>query len=358
MKTLRKVLILATVVIMNVTLISNTKINIYAIPSLNTDYRKIANIAVIFPNLNNSFAVLIKQGLEDIQKKNEDKVRFTFFDGKDNVAIQSEILDNLLNEDNFDLFIIQLADVKENIVEDVINKIKPKNIPVILSNIAPSVANKLSKDYSKAVFLTEDFKQPAILEGKIIVDAWNTNKNNIDKNGDNILQYIMLEGAENDETAIDRTKYSVSTINDAGIKTQLLAEQVANWDKELAKDAIESLFFKYDGKIEAIIANNDAMAIGAIEALQKYGYNNRDKSKNIAVVGIDGLPEAKELVDKGIMTGTVVHNPNDIAEIFYTVAMNLINNVNPLENTNYKYNDTGVVATMPYYEYTNKDNIS
>ena len=37
----------------------------------------------------------------------------------------------------------------------------------------------------------------------------------------------------------------------------------ADWSKELAKNSIKSLFLKYDGRIEAIIANNDAMAIGA-----------------------------------------------------------------------------------------------
>ena len=48
------------------------------------------------------------------------------------------------------------------------------------------------------------------------------------------------------------------------------------------------------------------MAIGAIESLQKYGYNSGDKTKNIAVAGIDGLPEAKDLIDKGFITGTVI----------------------------------------------------
>ena len=35
------------------------------------------------------------------------------------------------------------------------------------------------------------------------------------------------------------------------------------------------------------------MAIGAIETLQRYGYNTGDKSKYVSVVGIDGISEAK-----------------------------------------------------------------
>ena len=58
----------------------------------------------------------------------------------------------------------------------------------------------------------------------------------MDKNRDNILQYIMLQGEINNIGAIERTKYSISTIENAGIKTQALALQIANWNQELAKE--------------------------------------------------------------------------------------------------------------------------
>lgn len=51
------------------------------------------------------------------------------------------------------------------------------------------------------------------------------------------------------------------------------------WDTEVARTTVEALFLGYGSKIEAIISNDDSMAIGAIEALQKYGYNTGDKSK-------------------------------------------------------------------------------
>jgi methyl-galactoside transport system substrate-binding protein len=53
--------------------------------------------------------------------------------------------------------------------------------------------------------------------------------------------------------------------------------------------------------MEAMISNNDEMAIGAIEALQKYGFNKGVNSKSIPVIGIGGSPEAKELINKGFM---------------------------------------------------------
>ncbi|NSB25564.1 ABC-type sugar transport system substrate-binding protein [Clostridium saccharoperbutylacetonicum] len=168
------------------------------------------------------------------------------------------------------------------------------------------------------------------------------------------MQYVLLQGEIDNPVAIDRTNYVISTINNSGISTQQLALINANWFKELARDSIESLFLRYNDRIEAIISNNDAMAIGAIEALQKYGFNTGDESKNIAVVGIDAIPEARDLIDKGFMTGTVIQDPKVLAEVFYNVGMNLVNNLNPIENTNYKIINGEIIVPFPYEEYVKK----
>jgi methyl-galactoside transport system substrate-binding protein len=162
----------------------------------------------------------------------------------------------------------------------------------------------------------------------------------------------MLNGGINKPPAIARTKYSIQALNDAGIKTQELSLNSCNWNQECARETIESLYLTYSNKIEAIIANNDAMAIGAIEALQKYGFNKGDKSKYIPVVGVDGLPEAKELIKEGIMAGTVSQDTRLGAEAIYTIGMNLISGNTPLHGTNYKFDQTENTIRLPYYEYT------
>jgi methyl-galactoside transport system substrate-binding protein len=168
------------------------------------------------------------------------------------------------------------------------------------------------------------------------------------------LQYVLLKGEAGNPVAEERTSYSISTINDAGIKTEELASINANWFEGLAKEAINNIFLRYDGRIEAIIANNDAMAIGAIKALQKYGYNAGDKSKYVSVVGIDALPEARDLVDKGIMTGTVVQDSKLLAEGLYKVGMNLVNQEEPIANTNYKIVDGLIEIPLKYQQYVRK----
>jgi methyl-galactoside transport system substrate-binding protein len=355
MKRLSKAVLLAMITLIIFTLTCTNNINTYASLRLSSNNRNIVNTAVIFFRTDDPYTMRVVESLKNIEKDNKNNVKFTFFDPQNNISIQNEMLDSVLRS-NYDSVILYLANKKENVVADVINRVKSKNIPLILMNIPMNVVSKVSNLYNKVAFVTPDSKTPGIAQGKIISDLWNSNKMDIDRNHDNILQYILLEGPPDDPQAIDRTQYAISTINDSGIKTQELALIKANWSKDLAKDAIDSLFLKYNGQVEAIIANNDAMAIGAIEALQRYGYNSGDKSKNIPVVGIDGLPEAIDLIDKGFMAGTVTQDQNVAAELLYTVGMNLFNNLSPIANTNYKIIDGEIIIPYPYDVYTGKSN--
>jgi len=350
MKILRKTGIFILTTVMIFTLTSTTKINTFASQILNNNSGKPVNVAVLLYSFDDLFMLQLKQSFEELQKEDNSNVRFTFYDGKNNIAIQNQTLDSVLNN-NVDLIIANLADVSESSVENVISRVKQKNVPIVLLGSELIVPSKVAKDYRKAAFLLPNSNEAGMAEGKILVDLWNTNKAALDKNNDNILQYILLQGKDNDPIAIDRSKYAISTLNDSGIKTQQLQAVHDDWLKELAKSSMESLFLKYGGNIEAIIANNDAMAIGAIEALQKYGYNKGDKTKNIAVVGIDALTEATKLVDNGFMTGTVVQDPKVLAEVFYNVGMNLVKNLNPTENTNYKVVDGNIIIPFSYQEY-------
>ena len=346
MKIFKKLLIFIMILVMTIVLpIGISKNNACA----NSNFSKRTPIKIgVFLHSFNEYLSLVKQNLEDIQKENQDKVEFTFFDAKENQTIQNESINKALTE-NFDLLIVNLHTIKLDEVEDILYKIMKKNIPLVLFIEPDENLIKFIKSY--AVIIATTSEQSGILEGKILADEWNAHKEAIDKNHDNILQYVMLKGRIGSPLVDIRTKYSILTLNEAGIKTEELASIDCEWNKDLGKKAVESLFLKYSNKIEAIISNNDAMAIGAVEALQEYGYNKGDKSVNIPVVGIDGIDAAKDLIQKGFMTGTVIQDPHTAAEALYKVGMNLAYGKLPLENTNYKFDDTGVVIRLPYQEY-------
>ena len=337
-----------SLIIISILLSHSVKTNVYAVQ--NTATPNPVDVGVFLHNSNDLFLSNIKKNLEDIQRENENKVRFTFFDAKDNQLTQNESINQAINK-KFDLLIINLVNRNKSQIEDVINRAIKENIPLIIYGSANREIADFIRTYNRAIVIGGDNRQSGSLQGKILANAWNANKEILDRNKDDKMQYVLFQGTYDSSAAIERTKYSIQTINDAGIKTEQLSSLVCNWDEECAKNAIESMFLVKGNKIEAILSNNDAMAIGAIKALQKYGFNKGGDSKYIPVVGVDGLPEAKELINQGIMTGTVVQDPSEHAKAIYTIGMNMISGTTPLNGTNYKFDETGITVRLFSKEY-------
>jgi len=346
MKILRKILtIIIITFMMAVILIGNGR----KATSISASFsaRQPVKVDVFSRDLTDDYILFVCQGLQDIQIKNEGKVEFTFYDAKFDQAIQNESIDKALSE-GADLILLDIAETSAT--QEIINKVKQYNIPILMFNREPLTMEPI-KSYTRALYIGTDSKQAGTIQGQILVDAWNSDKESIDRNRNNIMQYVMLMGERNNLVPIERTRYSVLTIQQAGIKAEELALRVCDWSTELAKNTTETLLLKHGDKIEVIIANDDSMAIGAIQALQAYGYNKGDKTKTIPVVGVDGVPEAIELISKGIMLGTAVHHPMDMSEALYTIGMNLVYNRNPLDGTQYKFDDTGVAIRLSYQKY-------
>lgn len=80
---------------------------------------------------------------------------------------------------------------------------------------------------------------------------------------------------------------------------ELLDEQTANFDRSEALNVTRTLLTAHGDAVGGIWAANDDMALGAIQALEAAG---RD---DVAVVGIDAVPEAIDLISEGAMTATV-----------------------------------------------------
>lgn len=219
-----------------------------------------------------------------------------------------------------------------------------------------SPSNQISnfiKSYPRTIIIGGDDNQSGILQGEILAETWKSNKEKPDNNKDDIMQYVMLKGPANDPATTARSKYSIQAINDSGIKTEELSSNFCNWDKTCARDAMEAVLLQHDGKIGVIIANNDEMAVGAIESLNKLGFNKSDSSKYIPVIGIGGLPETEELIKEGYMVGTVIQDPRDYANAVYAIGMNIVLGKPPLSGISYKLDETGNAIRLPYYNYTN-----
>lgn len=348
MNILKKVL---SFILIFILLLCNTKNIAYG--NSNISAKNLVKVGVFLNDFSNAFMSDLIKSLEKLQTENEDKIQFFFFDSLASQSTENDNIAKALNK-HFDLFVVNPVSSNDDEVTDALNQIIQAKIPLIVYLPTTSSLVNIIKSYPNSFVITGNTEQAGTLEGKILADAWNANKNSFDRENDNTMRYIMLQGPSNNILTFGRSKYSIRALNDAGIKTELLFSTICNWQRDCAKSAIETIFLTFGNNIEAIISNNDNMAIGAIEALQKYGLNTGDGSKCIPVVGIGGVPEAKELVNKGIMAGTVVQDANLHAKAIYDVGMNLASDKEPLYGTDYKFDETGVTIKIPYYEYVKK----
>ncbi len=110
---------------------------------------------------------------------------------------------------------------------------------------------------------------------------------------------IALQGILDTAAAKDRFAGLQASL-EANPEMQLLDDQTANFSRSEALDVTKTLLTKHGDDIKGIWAANDDMALGALEALQQAG-----KEGEVAVVGIDAVPDALTAIEDGSMTATV-----------------------------------------------------
>lgn len=201
----------------------------------------------------------------------------------------------------------------------IIEKAKSKNLPVVFLNREPEKAYMDS--YDKVWYVGAKAEQSGTLSGEIIADYFKANPK-ADKNGDGVIQYVMLQGEPGHQDATLRTEYSIKAIEDAGFKAEKLAADTAMWDKAKATDLMKA-FATGQGldKIEAVLCNNDDMALGAVEALKAEGYNKGDAAKYIPVVGVDATSPALQAMKEGSLLGTVLNDAENQGKATINIAL-------------------------------------
>lgn len=229
----------------------------------------------------------------------------------------------------------------------VIDKARSNDVPVVFFNKEPSA--KVLAGYDKAYYVGTDSKESGVIQGQLIEKHWKATPA-WDLNKDGQIQFVLLKGEPGHPDAEARTKYVIDTLNKDGIKTQQLAMDTAMWDTAQAKDKVDAwLSGPNANKIEVVIANNDAMAMGAVEALKAHN------KSSIPVFGVDALPEALAMVKSGAMAGTVLNDGANQAKATFELSKNLADGKPAAEGTNFKLENK--IVRIPYVA-VDKENLA
>lgn len=166
-------------------------------------------------------------------------------------------------------------------------------------------------------YVGADAAQSGKLQGEIVRDLWQSQNEVVDRNGDGVLQYIMLEGEPGHQDSMLRTRYATRALNTANIKLERLASQTANWKRGEAASLTADYMEKFGDAIEVIFANNDDMALGAVDAYLAAGADLP------VIVGVDATPPAREAIARGTLQGTVLNDSEGIADAMLQLTLAL-----------------------------------
>lgn len=194
-----------------------------------------------------------------------------------------------------------------------IDKAMAAGIPVVFFNRQP-VEEDMDR-WDQLYYVEAVAKESAVLEGSIVVDHYRENPESLDRNGDGVVSYVLLEGERSHQDSLIRTEWSVKTLKDGGVPVEKITGGIANWERSQASALMEQWLEKYPDSIELILCNNDDMALGAIDAMDRAGISG------ICVVGIDGTTPGLEAVENGKLLGTVSCDKERYAGAIFTIAV-------------------------------------
>ena len=220
------------------------------------------------------------------------------------------------------------------------------DVPVVFVNRAPADLSVLDETH---VYVGSDEDESGAYQGKALVDYLN-------EAGKDSINYLMFNGNEGQDSTTKRTAGVLKALQDAGIQAHAAAEPITcDFDRNTAMSEMSALLANGQNmdEVDVIISNNDAMALGAIEALKQGGVDLSD----LVVVGVDGTNAGLEAIATGEMLATVYQNAIGQASASVQAAINLASGMDVMNGISFEADaDNSAVIWIPF-ELITADNV-
>jgi ribose transport system substrate-binding protein len=231
--------------------------------------------------LNNPFWEMMHEGAVKVAEANNVEIIYLAPTKANNLEEQTRLVDDLIAQK---VDGIVLVPVDSTGIVPAIERANAAGIPVALANTKATGGEYITfsavENYDAMSMLVEEAVKTLGEKGKVII----------------------LEGTAGAQTAIDR-KAGVDDVLAKYPDIEVLASQTADFQRAQGLTVMENLLQAYP-EIDAVIACNDEMALGAVEALDAAG-----RLADTMVFGFDGNNDALKAVSEGRMVATCFQNP-------------------------------------------------
>ncbi|CAH0227584.1 sugar ABC transporter substrate-binding protein [Erwinia aphidicola] len=259
-----------------------------------TSFAKDLQIGVSMALFDDNFLTIVRNSINNEMKA--ENVKGQVEDAKGDVAQQLQQVQNFIGQ-GVDAIIVNPVDT--NAVKPIVDLTTKAGIPLVFVNRKP--ATTLT---GKMAFVGSDSELAGRLQMEALAKRMNY-KGNV---------AILLGDLANEATR-ERTK-GVEAIVAKYPGLKVVQKQTAKFTRNDAVD-VTSNWLTAGDDIQAIASNNDEMAIGALQALGK-------NPNNILVAGVDGTPDALQMIKNGKMVASVFQDAKGQGEGAVQTAVKLV----------------------------------
>jgi ribose transport system substrate-binding protein len=242
-------------------------------------------IAVVVSTLNNPWFVMLAESAAESARKLGYEAKI--FDSQNNPAIESDNFENLISS-GYDAILLNPTDSDGSISS--ILKAKTAGIPVFCMDREvnaddAATSQILSDNYSGCVAIGIEFVKELKEKGK----------------------YVEILGLVGDNNTWARSKGFHSVVDNFP-NLKMVAQQSGNFDRTKAMEVLETIM-QANPDIDAVFCGNDAMAMGAFQALQAAG-----KEYKVKIFGFDGAGDVVEKIREKKIVATGMQFPIVMAQ--------------------------------------------
>jgi ribose transport system substrate-binding protein len=264
-------------------------------------------IGLAVSTLNNPFFVTLRDGAQ--KAATDAGVQLLVADAQNDNAKQADQIANFITQ-KVDVIIVNPTD--SDAVVPSVQKANDAQIPIIALDRAANGGSLASYIASNNV---DAGKQGA----QLLLGALGQN-----------AKVAMLIGIPGASAARDRGQGFTDAIGTSSVNTKavtLVAQQSANFDRSQALNVAQNILTA-NPDITGIFAQNDEMALGAVQAIKARGLSGK-----VFVVGVDGVPDALDAIKSGDMYGSIAQQPDVMGQLGVQTAVKILSSQTPEKQT-------------------------
>jgi inositol transport system substrate-binding protein len=262
-------------------------------------------IGISYQNLQNEFVINIQDAVR--AKAKELNIRLIEVDGQGKAENQISQVENFLALDVDAIILNPFDQYGSAPVVSIANREKK---PIVVVN-----AIVVNLDKAGAYVGSNDQEAGRIAAG-YIAELLN-GKGNI----------ALIRGPNGHSAEIQRTEGIMEVLHQHP-DMKIIFDQSGNWDRTQGLELMEN-WLSTGKSLQAVIAQNDEMALGAQKAIEAAG-----RQKDILVIGIDAIPDALKAVKEGKLCATVFQDARGQGALALELAVKLCEG-KPVEHMNY-----------------------